>query len=61
MVSFEHDGQREIGYWIGREFWGRGWHPGVVDFLGCRNALPLRGVVPRNAASIRVLEKCGFK
>ena len=24
IVSWEHDGEREIGYWFGREFWGKG-------------------------------------
>jgi hypothetical protein len=24
-VSWSQDGHREIGYWIGRSFWGRGW------------------------------------
>lgn len=23
-LSFERDGCREVGYWLGREFWGRG-------------------------------------
>ncbi len=24
VVSFEHSGRREVGYWIGGEYWGRG-------------------------------------
>jgi RimJ/RimL family protein N-acetyltransferase len=24
VVSWEHSGRLEVGYWIGREFWGRG-------------------------------------
>ena len=24
VVSFEVEGEREVGYWLGREFWGRG-------------------------------------
>jgi hypothetical protein len=24
VVSFENRGEREVGYWIGREYWGRG-------------------------------------
>ena len=24
IVSWEHDGRREVGYWIGTDFWGRG-------------------------------------
>ena len=62
LVSFEHDGQREIGYWIGREFWGLGVATRALSvFLGLEPARPLyAGVAPHNEASIRVLEKCGF-
>ena len=24
LVSFEISGKREVGYWLGREFWGKG-------------------------------------
>ena len=63
MVSFERDGKREIGYWIGQEFWGRGVATRALSlFLGLVPERPMyAGVVPRNGASIRVLEKCGFR
>ena len=62
VVSFEHEGHREVGYWIGREFWGRGVATRALSvFLELVPERPLyAGVVPHNAASIRVLEKCGF-
>ncbi|MFL7870775.1 MAG: GNAT family N-acetyltransferase, partial [Anaerolineales bacterium] len=24
VLSFEMEGKREVGYWLGREFWGKG-------------------------------------
>jgi RimJ/RimL family protein N-acetyltransferase len=63
MVIFERDGQREIGYWFGREFWGQGVATRALTlFLELAPERPLyAGVVPHNVASIRVLEKCGFR
>jgi RimJ/RimL family protein N-acetyltransferase len=46
---WEDDGRRLVGYWIGREFWGRG--------LATQALAELLDVI---VASIRVLEKCGF-
>ncbi len=55
-------GERLVGYWIGREFWGKGVATSAlrafVEEIGLR---PLHARVARtNGASIRVLEKCGF-
>jgi RimJ/RimL family protein N-acetyltransferase len=63
VVSFYQGGHREIGYWIGREFWGRGVATRALsEFLGHERTRPLYAhVAERNVASIRVLEKCGFK
>lgn len=60
--SFVRDGVREVGYWIGREFWGRGVaSAALAAFLRIDKTRPLcAGVVRDNAGSIRVLEKCGF-
>ena len=57
---------REIGYVLGKDYWGRGLMPEAVkavieycfcvlgmDFLTCGHFLP-------NARSRRVIEKCGF-
>ena len=62
VVSFERSGKREIGYWIGREHWGKGIATeALAQFLPLVTERPLYAVVARpNAASIRVLEKCGF-
>ena len=62
-------GEWEVGYWIGRRYWNRGFATAAVSAFcrrcfaepefGCRR---LSGRVrSENAASRRVLEKCGFK
>jgi RimJ/RimL family protein N-acetyltransferase len=63
VLSFTRDGEREVGYWIGREFWGRGIASGALaDFLAVETRRPLHANVARdNPGSIRVLEKNGFR
>lgn len=63
IASFEMDGEREIGYWIGREFWGKGIaSESLKQFLGQEVRRPLFAhVAQHNLASRRVLEKCGFE
>lgn len=60
--SWIQDGARLVGYWIGREHWGRGVATrGLSDFLELVTDRPLHAHVARhNVGSIRVLEKCGF-
>ena len=63
IASFYLDGQREVTYWIGREDWGKGIATRALqEFLTrIEMARPLYGrAASDNAASIRVLEKCGF-
>lgn len=62
VVSFIMDGVREVGYWIGREFWGRGIATAAVAaFLEEVKIRPLYAHVAKtNPGSMRVLEKCGF-
>jgi RimJ/RimL family protein N-acetyltransferase len=63
VVSWEEDsGRRVVGYWIGREFWGRGIATrALAAFLDELTTRPLYAhVAVHNVASIRVLEKCGF-
>ena len=62
VLSFERDGRREVGYWIGRDHWGRGVATAaLMAFLGEDRTRPLHaGVLPANGGSLRVLEKCGF-
>ncbi len=60
--SWLSDGKREIGYWIDRTLWGRGIATEALSaFLRLEQTRPLHaGVAKHNAASIRVLQKCGF-
>jgi RimJ/RimL family protein N-acetyltransferase len=62
VVCFERFGEREIGYWLGREFWGRGIATQALsEFLRHVTERPLIArVAKRNGASLRVLQKCGF-
>jgi RimJ/RimL family protein N-acetyltransferase len=56
-------GEREVTYWIGREFWGRGAATAALRaLLGIVPDRPLLGrAAADNRGSIRVLEKCGFQ
>jgi RimJ/RimL family protein N-acetyltransferase len=62
VVAFDYEGRREVGYWIGRAFWGKGVATGALRaFLAEVTERPIyAGVAEANVASIRVLEKCGF-
>ncbi|MBX3054954.1 MAG: GNAT family N-acetyltransferase [Anaerolineae bacterium] len=62
IVSFEQFGEREVGYWLGKEFWGKGIASrSVAEFVQLERTRPLYAHVARhNIASRRVLEKCGF-
>ena len=62
LASFVQEGEREVGYWLGREFWGRGIATQALRaFLAQERRRPLYAHVARhNVASRRVLEKCGF-
>ncbi len=62
VVSFEQSGEREVGYWLGREFWGKGIATGALRlFIEGETVRPLYAYVAKpNIASQRVLEKCGF-
>lgn len=62
VVSWEYSGEREVSYWLGREFWGKGIATrSLAAFLEILEARPLFARVAKdNAGSIRVLEKCGF-
>ena len=60
--SWPQDGARLVGYWIGKEHWGKGVATtALAAFLHLVTERPLRAhVVEHNVGSIRVLEKCGF-
>jgi RimJ/RimL family protein N-acetyltransferase len=59
---WEQEGRRLVGYWIGREFWGKGLATRALQELtGEMAQRPLHAwVATSNVGSIRVLEKCGF-
>lgn len=60
--SWTQDGVRFVGYWIGKEHWGKGIATrALAEFLQLVTERPLHAhVASHNVASIRVLEKCGF-
>ncbi len=62
IVSWVQDGEREIGYWLGKEYWGKGIATGALSqFLNIVRDRPLFAHVARhNIGSMRVLEKCRF-
>ena len=62
IVSWEQDENWEVGYWLGREYWGKGVATAALSqFLEVVTTRPLFAhVAKHNTGSIRVLEKCGF-
>ncbi|MFE6411433.1 GNAT family N-acetyltransferase [Streptomyces sp. NPDC057837] len=56
-------GEREVTYWIDRAYWGKGLATAALRALLAE--VPERPLYARaasdNAASLRVLEKCGFR
>ncbi|MCA9168659.1 MAG: GNAT family N-acetyltransferase [Planctomycetales bacterium] len=63
ISCFECNGHHHVGYWIGKEFWGNGIATRALDLL--LDEVSIRPLYARvavaNAASLRVLAKCGFK
>lgn len=62
IVSYLLIGEREVGYGLGREYWGRGIATAALRaFLEVVEERPLYARAAKdNAASLRVLQKCGF-
>jgi RimJ/RimL family protein N-acetyltransferase len=62
MLSWIDDDHRDVGYWIGRAWWGRGYASRALALLLEEIAeRPLFAhVVEANIGSQRVLERCGF-
>jgi RimJ/RimL family protein N-acetyltransferase len=63
MILSWLDGEdRWVGYWIGREYWGRGYASrGLALLLGEIADRPvLASIADSNIGSRRVLERCGF-
>jgi RimJ/RimL family protein N-acetyltransferase len=62
VASFEDAGQLEVTYWLGREFWGKGIATkALAALLEYQTTRPIYARAAKdNAASLRVLQKCGF-
>jgi RimJ/RimL family protein N-acetyltransferase len=62
IVSWLNDGVREVGYWIGRAHWGRGFATAALRLLidGLTDRPLIAHVALDNIGSRRVLEHCGF-
>jgi RimJ/RimL family protein N-acetyltransferase len=62
LCCWKQADERLVGYWLGREFWGRGVATAALSlYLGVVKLRPIHArVAKHNAASIRVLQKCGF-
>lgn len=62
ILHFEQFGKPSIGYWIGKQFWGKGIATKALsEFLNHIKVRPLYARVAKdNIGSNRVLEKCGF-
>jgi RimJ/RimL family protein N-acetyltransferase len=60
--SWQDHGQQLLGYWVGREWWGRGVATRALALLVDEVSIrPLQAhVAAHNVGSVRVLEKCGF-
>lgn len=63
IASFVVDGEREVTYWIAREHWGKGIASAALQILIAEvGERPLHArAASDNAASLRVLEKAGFR
>lgn len=61
--SWDQGGRRLVCYWIGQAYWGRGIATKALSaLLQIERRRPIFAhVATTNAASIRVLEKCGFR
>ncbi len=56
IVSRDQEGKREVGYWIGRKYWGKGVATITVsEFLHLERVRPLYAyVATQNVGSVRV-------
>lgn len=63
ICCFGEPGERHVGYWLGREFWGRGIATAALELMleQIRERPLFASVAEHNTGSLRVLEKCGFE
>jgi RimJ/RimL family protein N-acetyltransferase len=62
IVSWLDDGRRQVGYWIGRDHWGKGFATAALRLMleEIEDRPITAHIVPDNIGSQRVVEKCGF-
>ena len=62
IAKFEMDGNAEITYWIGKDFWGKGIASNALkQFLEIEKTRPIFGRIAfDNLGSKKVLESCEF-
>jgi RimJ/RimL family protein N-acetyltransferase len=62
ILVFPDQGRLEVGYWLGKEYWGRNIATrALLALLEEVKTRPLYARVAKdNFASLRVLQKCGF-
>jgi len=63
VISWEDDeGRQLVGYWLGKEFWGKGLATkALAELLDELTVRPIYAyAATTNIGSIRVLENCGF-
>ena len=63
ILSWEQCGRQLVGYWLGRQYWGKGIATAaLMKFLSMVSIRPLFAYAAKhNVGSIKVLQKCGFK
>lgn len=63
ISNFQQFGVPSVSYWIGKEYWGNGIATqALLQFLRDIDERPLYARAAKdNIASIRVLQKCGFR
>jgi RimJ/RimL family protein N-acetyltransferase len=63
VYLYEEMGRPEVSYWLGREVWGKGVATRALALF--LRQVPVRPIYARvaqdNIASLRVLQKCGFR
>ena len=62
IVSWLDDGRRQVGYWIARDHWGKGFATAALRLLleEITDRPVTAHIVPASIGSQRVAEKCGF-
>jgi RimJ/RimL family protein N-acetyltransferase len=63
VLSYVQQGDREVSYWIGKEYWGKGIATRALsERLAYIHMRPIYARAAKdNLSSLRVLQKCGFR